>query len=101
MMMIWFFMFMSFISDFLGSDNSLNSFNDDFGDTFDDDWEDLDDNFTADDSSDEDAQSVSSNCSIPLSCIALYNYEVCNSHFSLLFYTTPFFLQDSQTNPLD
>lgn len=74
--MIWFFMFMSFISDFLGSDNSLNSFNDDFGDTFDDDWEDLDDNFTADDSSDEDTQSVSSNCSIPLSCIALYNYEV-------------------------
>lgn len=66
-------------TDFLGSDNSLNSFNDDFGDTFDDDWEDLDDNFTADDSSDEDAQSVSSNCSIPLSCIALYNYEATDS----------------------
>lgn len=63
-------------SDFHGSQNSLNSFNDDFADTFDDDWEDLDDTFTADYSSDEDARSVSSNCSIPISCVALYNFDV-------------------------
>ena len=53
---------------------SQNSFNDDFAD---DDWDDLDDTFTADYSSDEDCRSVSSNCSIPVSCIALYNFEVC------------------------
>lgn len=66
-------------ADFHGSESSLNSFSDDFGDTFNDDWEDLDDTFTADYSSDDDARSVSSNCSIPLSCIALYNYEATDS----------------------
>ena len=55
---------------------SQNSLNDDFGD---DDWDDLDDTFTADYSSDEDARSVSSNCSIPVTCTALYNFEVCTS----------------------
>lgn len=60
-----------FTTDLLhGSQNSLN---DDFGD---DDWDDLDDTFTADYSSDEDARSVSSNCSIPVVCVALYNFEV-------------------------
>lgn len=55
---------------------SQNSFNDDFAD---DDWDDLDDTFTADYSSDEDSRSVSSNCSIPVSCIALYNFEATDS----------------------
>ena len=53
---------------------SQNSLNDDFAD---DDWDDMDDTFTADYSSDEDARSVSSNCSIPVACVALYNFEVC------------------------
>ncbi|KAJ7393080.1 F-BAR and double SH3 domains protein 2 [Desmophyllum pertusum] len=66
-------------ANFHGSQNSLNSFNDDFTDTFDDDWEDLDDTFTADYSSDEDARSVSSNCSIPVACVALYNFEATDS----------------------
>lgn len=63
--------------DFHGSQNSLNSLNDDFNDTFDDEWDDIDDTLTADYSSDEDARSVSSNCSIPVACVALYNFDVC------------------------
>ena len=63
--------------DFHGSQNSLDSLNDDFNDTFDDEWDDMDDNFTADYSSDEDTRSVSSNCSIPVACVALYNFDVC------------------------
>ena len=52
---------------------SQSSLNDDFAD---DDWDDLDDTFTADYSSDEDARSVSSNCSNPVACVALYNFDV-------------------------
>ena len=52
---------------------SQSSLNDDFAD---DDWDDMDDTFTADYSSDEDARSVSSNCSIPVACVALYNFDV-------------------------
>ncbi|KAL9973934.1 hypothetical protein ACROYT_G020455 [Oculina patagonica] len=63
-------------ADFHGSENSLNSFNDDF---IDDDWDDMDDTFTADYSSDEDAKSVSSNCSIPVACVALYNFDATDS----------------------
>ena len=55
--------------DFHGSQSSLNS--------IDDEWDDIDDTFTADYSSDEDTRSVSSNCSIPVACVALYNFEVC------------------------
>lgn len=66
--------------DFHGSQSSLNSLNDDFNDTFDDEWDDIDDTFTADYSSDEDTRSVSSNCSIPVACVALYNFDVCTVH---------------------
>ena len=63
--------------DFHGSQSSLNSLNDDFNDMCDDEWDDMDDTFTADYSSDEDTRSVSSNCSIPVACVALYNFDVC------------------------
>ncbi|XP_068718936.1 F-BAR and double SH3 domains protein 2-like [Montipora capricornis] len=45
----------------------------------DDDWDDLDDTFTADYSSDDDARSVLSNSSMPVACVALYNYDATNA----------------------
>ena len=69
------------MSDLHSSQVSLSSFDDvDFAEDGeqDDDWQDLDDTFTGDYSSDEDSQSVSSSCSIPLACVALYNFEVCS-----------------------
>lgn len=61
---------LSCISDSL----SQCSLNDDCGD---DDWDDLDDTFTADYSSDDDARSVLSDSTIPVTCVALYDFDVC------------------------
>lgn len=41
-----------------------------------DDWDDVDDTFTADYSSDDDARSVLSDSTIPVTCVALYDFDV-------------------------
>ncbi|XP_074620153.1 F-BAR and double SH3 domains protein 2-like isoform X2 [Acropora palmata] len=40
-----------------------------------DDWDDVDDTFTADNSSDDDARSVISDSTIPVTCVALYDFD--------------------------